>query len=109
MISSNGSASKVVPNDARDEFWSVVKHCLREFHKLTVNATRRKTTQCRKKIEGMPKERVEFFYHSEPFDVACDIAKHSLKIEKHFDRYLQIRDERQGDTPLKQVLRRPRK
>jgi hypothetical protein len=103
------NSSKIVPNDAKDEFWSVVRDCLREFHKMTTEIARRKATQLRKKIESMPKGSMEFFYHSEPFDVACDMANHPLKVERHLDRYLQIRDEKHGNSSLEQVLRRPSK
>jgi hypothetical protein len=103
------SSAQTVPDDAKDEFWAVVKDCLREFHKMTNESTRRKAAQLRKEIESMTEGRIAYFYHSEPFDVACDIAKHPLKLEKHLDRYLQIRDETHGDGGLKQVLRRPSK
>jgi hypothetical protein len=102
-------SSKIVPDDAKDLFWSVVRRCLREFHKMTTEITQRKATQLRKKIESMPNESMEFFYHSEPFDVACDIANHPLKLDRHLDRYLQIRDEKHANNSLKQVLRRPSK
>lgn len=103
------SSSKIIPDDAKDQFWPVVRDCLREFHKMTAEQTRRKASQLRKKIESMPNGSMEFFYHSEPFDVACDIASHPLNLENHRDRYLEIRDEPQGSGHLKQVLRRPPK
>jgi hypothetical protein len=76
---------------------------------MTTEITRRKAAQLRKKIESMPKESMELFYHSEPFDVACDLANHPLNLERHLDRYLQIRDEKHGHGSRKQGLRRPSK
>ena len=85
----------------------MVRDCLREFHKMTTEKTRRRAMQLRKKIESMPNGSVEFFYHSEPFDVACDIANHPLNLEEYLDPYLKIRDEKHGNGTLEQVLRRP--
>ncbi len=103
------SSSAIVPDDAKDQFWSVVRECLREFHKMATEITRRKAARLQKKIESMPSESMELFYHSEPFDVACDIANHPLNLERHLNRYLQIRDEKHGNGSLKQVLRRAAK
>jgi hypothetical protein len=44
------------------------------------------------KVEAMPLEEVELFYHSEPFDVACRLAQHPLDMENYLSRYVQIRD-----------------
>jgi hypothetical protein len=73
---------------------------------MTAEITRREATRLRKEIEGMPIETMEFFYHSEPFDVACDIANQPLDLKRYLDRYLQIRDEKHGGGTHKQVLRR---
>jgi len=100
------SSSKIIPDDAKDQFWSVVNLCLREFHEMPLGAARRKASQLRGKIEQMPAEAREYFYHAEPFDVACDIANHPLNLEKHHARYLQIRDEENGNGTLEQVPRR---
>ncbi|HEV8059796.1 MAG TPA: hypothetical protein VGP68_07975 [Gemmataceae bacterium] len=86
-------SSKVIPEDAKEQFWSVVKDCLREFHQSYLVSTLKKITQFRAKLDGLPDEEMELFYHSEPFDVACNLAKHQLKIEDYLARYLEIRDE----------------
>ena len=103
------SSSKTALCEAKDQFWSVVRGCLREFHKMTSDMTRRKATQLRKKIESLPNEAMEFFYHSEPFDVACDIANEPLNLQEFLDRYLQVRDGQQANGTLAQVLWRPSK
>jgi hypothetical protein len=47
----------------------------------------------RKKVEGLPVKEMELFFHSEPFDVACRLAGHPLRVEDYLERYLKIRDE----------------
>jgi len=101
------SSARSVADDAKEEFWAVVRDCLHEFHKLNRVMTRRKAAHFRKNIEAMRKEITELFYHSEPFDVACDIANHPLNLEKYLDRYLELRDQKHGDGAVKQVRRSP--
>ena len=76
-----------------DVFWAVVRNCLRKFHKHGVISARRKTLKLRKAVEAKGSE---LFYHSEPFDVACDIAERQLDLKDHLDDYLHIRDIRHG-------------
>jgi hypothetical protein len=90
------SSSRVVPDDAKVEFWAVVADCLRAFHQLKAEAARRKAGILRDTIERVTTTEQESFYHSEPFDVACEIAGHLLNVEEHLDRYLRIRDEDHG-------------
>ncbi len=85
-------ASNVIPADAQDHFWSVVRCCVREFHTEVSPSLLSKVNRLRKKIEHLPLEEMELFFHSEPFDVACRLAGHPLKVEDHLERYLQIRD-----------------
>ena len=91
------SASNIVPDDAKDDFWAVVEDCLREFHGMKPETIRRKSGKLRNAIEGMTTGELESFYHSEPFDVACDIADHPLNLADYLDRYLHIRDEEHGN------------
>jgi len=103
------SPSEIVPDDAKEEFWAVVRDCLREFHAMSAEVARRKAGQLRKKIENMPAEAALYFYHSEPFDVACSIANNPLDQESYHEAYLRIRDEKHGPKPAEQVMRRPTK
>jgi hypothetical protein len=98
------SPSSVVPDDTKDEFWAVVEECLREFHGMQREALRRKAGKLRNAIERMSTAEVEFFYHSEPFEVACDIADNPLNIATHLDRYLHLRDEKHGNGISKQQV-----
>jgi hypothetical protein len=100
------SCSLVISDDAKDEFWEVVTDCLRAFHKMTAEATRRKVSRARKGIERLTESQIELFYHSEPFDVACEITRNPLEVEPHLDRYLQIRDVKHGNGISKQVIRK---
>src|ERR1700730_10424728 len=100
------SNSLIVPDDAKAEFWAVVTDCLRTFHKMTAEGTRRKVSRVRKEIDSLTDSQIELFYHSEPFDVACEIADNPLDVEPYLDRYLQIRDVKHGNGISKQVIRK---
>jgi hypothetical protein len=101
--------STILPDDAKAEFWEVVSDCLRTFHKMTAEDTRRKVSSVRKGLENLTESQIELFYHSEPFDVACEIACNPLDIEPYLDRYLQIRDVKHGSGISKQVISKPTK
>ena len=103
------SSSKVTPDDAKDEFWAVVEDCLRSFHGMKQEGIRRKAGKLRREIERMTTGEVESFYHSEPFDVACDLAGSQLNVKDYLDRYLHIRDEIHGDGISKQKTQNRRK
>jgi hypothetical protein len=74
------SSSKVVAGVVKDEFWAVVEDCLREFHRLKQEIIRRKVGKLRNSTERMTTAEIDLFYHSEPFDVACEIADSPLDI-----------------------------
>jgi hypothetical protein len=82
----------VIPEAAKEHFWTVVRECLVAFHGKSRNASRANVLRFRKKVEEYPKEAMELFYHHEPFDIACRIAKHPLSVDKHLKRYIHIRD-----------------
>jgi len=103
------SASKVVPTDAKNDFWAVVEDCLAELHGMAQEAIARKAGKLRDRIEKMTTAEMEFFYHSEPFDVACEIAGKQLNSEDYRDRYLHIRDEKHGNGIAKQIAQARRK
>jgi hypothetical protein len=100
------SDSLVIPDDAKAEFWEVVADCLRTFHKMTAEGARRKASEVRQGIESLTESQIELFYHSEPFDVACEIAHNPLNVEPYLDRYLQIRDVKHGNGISKQIIRK---
>lgn len=84
--------SPVIPRDAAEHFWSVVRRCIREFHAKRSVSALGKATRLRKKVERLPVEELELFYHGEPFDVACRLAGRDLRVEDHLEHYLEIRD-----------------
>jgi hypothetical protein len=84
--------SRIIPEDAKDHFWSVVKECLVEFHHRPRAWSQAKAKRFRARVEAMPHEQMELFYHSEPFDVACRLAQQPLDMGNYLSRYLQIRD-----------------
>jgi hypothetical protein len=83
--------SKVFSCESQEHFWHVVRACLREFHQASQTVLGR-VSKLRQKIESAPIEEVEIFFHGEPFNVACGLARHRLPIEPHLQRYLEIRD-----------------
>ena len=85
-------SSRVIPTDAQDRFWSVVRDCVREFHAKASPTILRKVNRLRKKVESLPLPEMDLFFHSEPFDVACRLAGHPLNVEDHLEGYLKIRD-----------------
>lgn len=85
-------SSDVIPKAEQDRFWSVVRQCIRKFHSRCTRSTMPKATRLRKKVNGMPLEQMELFYHAEPFDVACDLAGNPLDVKDYLDEYLRIRD-----------------
>jgi len=85
--------SKIVPADEQLHYWSVVQRCLTEFHRLTESAARKKVRQCQKEVEQLPQATAEFFFHAEPFDIACRIAESELDVTNFLTRYLEIRDQ----------------
>jgi hypothetical protein len=85
-------SSDVIPKDEQDNFWNVVRQCIRRFHACCASSTLAAATRLRKKVNGMPVEQLELFYHAEPFDVACNLAANPLDVKDYLDEYLAIRD-----------------
>ncbi len=82
-------------------YWSVVEDCLVKFHHLPKGIAHAKSNAVRKKLKNSPPGiNADFFYHTEPFYVACDLAGvHNIRdqeriLEKHaseYDSIVQIR------------------
>jgi len=86
-------SSDVIPNEAKDQFWAVVKECLHVFHNQRRQLALRKVGHLRNKLAHLPCEEVELFFHSEPFDVACRLAGRDLDVKDFLARYLAIREQ----------------
>lgn len=72
-------------------FWAVVTDCLVEFHQKQPLQARILASELRERIESPPPGiDAELFYHSEPFDVACEIAGQAMEIREHWPRYEAI-------------------
>lgn len=84
-------SSQIIPKEEQDRFWTVVRRCIRTFHPGCHTKTLPKAARLRKKVDAMPPEQMELFYHAEPFDVACDLAGNHLDVRKHLTEYLRIR------------------
>jgi hypothetical protein len=83
--------SKVISRESQEHFWHVVKQCLREFH-CASPAVLGKVAKLRQRIDAASIDEIELFFHNEPFNIACGIARHELPIKPHLKRYLEIRD-----------------
>jgi hypothetical protein len=77
---------------AKEQFWYVVAECLRVFHHKQAQSVTAAISQMRSNVESLRGQAKELFYHSEPFDVACDIAGKRLEVEDYLSHYLRIRD-----------------
>lgn len=53
-------------------------------------------SKLRQKIDDAPIEEIELFFHGEPFNVACGLARRRLSIEPFLQRYLEIRDDQEN-------------
>lgn len=86
-------SSNVIPDEAKDQFWAVVKECLRVFHSRRRPIALREVGQLRNKLAHLAGEEIELFFHSEPFDAACRLAGRNLDIKDFLARYLEIREQ----------------
>lgn len=60
----------------KHEFWEVIVDCLVELHGFPLLQARTESNKLRALIEAPPSGiDSEIFYHSEPFDIAYDIAE----------------------------------
>jgi len=85
-------ASDIIPTVEQDHFWSIVRQCVRTFHTVDPSKTLAEATRLRRKVNEMPVEQMELFYHAEPFDVACNLAGNALDVKDHLEEYIAIRD-----------------
>lgn len=76
---------------AKDAFWTVVEQCLVQIHRLGLSDAQQKCRELRDQIESPPTGMSgDMFYHSEPFDVACDLADKSLDLSEYRSGYEAI-------------------
>jgi hypothetical protein len=87
--------SKIISRETQEHFWRVVRKCLQEFHQAAPPVYRR-LEELQAAIDASPIEEIELFFHDEPFDVACNVARHRLPMEPVLERYLAIRDADDG-------------
>ncbi len=83
--------SRVTSAGCQEHFWHVVKACLLEFHGAKQPVLSR-MNKLRHKMNEAPIQEIELFFHGEPFNVACGIARNRLPIEPFRTRYLELRD-----------------
>lgn len=84
--------SEVILVADQELFWKVVRDCIREFHSVCAKRSLEAATRLRRKVNAMPIEELELFYHAEPFEVACNLAERPLDVRQFVEPYLRIRD-----------------
>jgi hypothetical protein len=62
----------MIRESAKTEFWGEVQLCLEGLFCYSKSKAASATKELRKDLEDLPVG--DIFYHSEPLDVACDIA-----------------------------------
>lgn len=78
---------------AKDAFWNVVKECLIAFHKFGEDAAEEKTKELRQRLEKPPVGMSsDILYHSEPYNIACNIAGKERDISEDREKYKKILD-----------------
>ena len=83
----------MIDSKAKDAFWSAVEDCLVEIHGLARPDAHNRSMDLRARIESPPTGMSsESFYHSEPFDVACDIAGKYPPLSQYRPLYDRILD-----------------
>jgi hypothetical protein len=81
----------MINSDAKDRFWQIVEECLIMVHGLHQDVARRKSVDLRERLESPPTGMSsDMFYHAEPFDVACDIAKQARRLSDYRDKDAEI-------------------
>lgn len=72
----------------KDAFWAVVKDCLVEIYGLARSEALSRSKELRDAIERTPERRHgAIFYHTDPLDVAHDIAGKDVDLSKAQERY----------------------
>jgi hypothetical protein len=76
-----------------DKFWRIVEDSLVELHGMPAAKARARVASFRRETDSLESEQErDMLYHTEPFDVACALAKHELDFLAYRDAYRAIRD-----------------
>lgn len=84
--------SDVFPPEEQDHFWFVVRECLKRFYTEQAAEGLRRVPALRRKVNRMPLQTLEMFYHAEPLDVARDLAGVDVDESGFAAEYLALRD-----------------
>ena len=77
----------MLPLKIKNQFWGVVEACLIELFKLAPEKVSVLLTDYKASLEELPIG--DIFYHSEPYDIACEIANRKSN-EDEWQNYLKI-------------------
>lgn len=85
----------MIPDRAKNRFWKVVEDCLDELHHIPRPQAEQSSERLRRQIEAYQSDAptgspIDIFYHNEPFDVSCDIAKNQIPLQPNRAKYDKI-------------------
>jgi hypothetical protein len=80
----------MIRESAKTAFWNEVESCLVSLFHCSKEDAHQKTEKLQENLKNMPVGDV--FYHSEPFDVACDISG-TKPTDDVRDNYFKMREE----------------
>jgi hypothetical protein len=83
----------------KDAYWAIVTECLERFHDYRRSDAIAAAGDLRARIEHPAAEKnpppgydSRYFYHAEPFHVACDLAGRKLDVRERWAEYDVITD-----------------
>jgi hypothetical protein len=75
----------------KDSFWRVVQDCLVEILGFSRREAISMGKHLRDEIDEEPEEiSKDLFYHNEPFDIACDLARKKIECSACQEKYESI-------------------
>lgn len=81
----------MIKTESKDIFWNVVKECLMAFHEFPECKAEEKTLELRQRLEEHPVGMsIDIVYHSEPYNIACNIAGQEKDILEDHEKYQKI-------------------
>jgi hypothetical protein len=75
----------------KNSYWKVVQDCLVEILGFSRREANSMGKDLRRKIDEAPGEiSKDLFYHNEPFDIACDLARRKIECSDCQEKYESI-------------------
>ena len=91
----------MITDSLKNAFWAAVADCLAEFHHRSRPKAVASTFDLRMRLENPPEDvDSDLIYHSEPFEVASNLAEEDLDISKYRQQYDLILERHFGSLPM---------